>query len=227
MINTIIDTYHGNGIDFNEVKKGGVLAVIHKATEGTTVRDSKYHERKKEAKALGILWGAYHFSTGASVTDQVENFLSYAKPEEDELISLDWEASNGPDMTLDQARHFVQMIKDELGRWPLIYGGHLLRTTINHKADTILKNCPLWYARYSKTPTGIPTQVWSTYTLWQYTDGQDGPEPRGTRGVSGADRNIYPGTSKQLKEQWPFTKREEGSSFGPGFSTILGNQESL
>ena len=84
MINTIIDIYHGNSIDLPKTKKGGIIAIIHKATQGTDVRDKTYHDRRKEAKDLGFLWGAYHFSTGASVAAQVENFLSYAKPEDDE-----------------------------------------------------------------------------------------------------------------------------------------------
>jgi lysozyme len=221
MINTIIDTYHGNSVDLEETLEGGVVAIIHKATQGANFRDSKYHQRRDRAKELGFLWGAYHFSTGGSVTDQVENFLSYAKPEEDELISLDWEPSDGPDMTLAQARHFVQMIKDETGRWPLIYGGHLLRESIGHNPDTILSNCPLWYARYASSPIGIPTSVWPTYTLWQYTDGDVGPQPHDTPGTSGADRNIFQGTTQQLKALWPFTRREEGVPHGAGFAAIL------
>src|SRR4051812_47014670 len=101
MINTIIDIYHGNTVDLKKVKDGGIIAIIHKATQGTNIRDSQYHVRRKAAKDLGFLWGAYHFSTGGSVSDQVENFLTYARPEDDELISLDWEPSPGPDMSLD------------------------------------------------------------------------------------------------------------------------------
>jgi lysozyme len=221
MINTIIDIYHGNSIDLEECFAGGIIAIIHKATQGATMRDSKYHQRRERAKELGFLWGAYHFSTGGSVSDQVENFLTYARPEDDELISLDWEPSDGPDMTLDQARHFVQMIKDETGRWPVIYGGHLLRESIDHNPDSVLGNCPLWYARYANSPIGIPTQVWPTYTLWQYTDGEAGPPPHETPGTSGADRNIFQGTAQQLKDLWPFTRREEDGVLGAGFDHIL------
>jgi len=222
VINTIIDIYHGNSVDLQKVKDGGVIAIIHKATQGTSIQDSKYHDRRKAAKALGFLWGAYHFSTGASVSDQVENFLSYAKPEDDDLISLDWEPSDGPDMTVDQARHFVQMIRDETGRWPVVYGGSLLREQIGHNPDPILANCPLWYVRYAPAPIGIPTQVWPTgYTLWQYTDGDVGLPPHNTPGASGADRNMFQGTTEQLEAQWPFTRREEGTAHGAGFAHIL------
>ena len=222
MINTIIDIYHSNGINLKQARDGGIVAVIHKATEGTSIRDSRYHQRRQEAKDLGLLWGAYHFSTGASVADQVENFLTYAQPTDDELISLDWEPSNGPDMTLSQARSFVQMIRNETGRWPVIYGGHLLRESVGHQPDPILSNCPLWYARYANSPIGIPTQIWPTYALWQYTDGDVGPEPHATPGAGGGvDRNIFQGTAPQLREIWPLTRREDGVPHGAGFIEIL------
>jgi lysozyme len=223
MINTIIDIYHKNDINLQKTLNGGIVAIIHKATQGATIRDSKYEERRDQAKALGFLWGAYHFSAGGSISDQVENFLTYAKPQDDELISLDWEPSDGgPDMTVDQARHFVQMIKDETGRWPVVYGGHLLRESIGHNPDPTLAKCPLWYARYANSPIGIPTQVWSTYTLWQYSDGNVGPAgPIDTPGASGADRNIFDGSVTQLKAAWPLTRREEGVAHGAGFAHII------
>ena len=220
MIDSIIDIYHGNSIDFKRVQQGGVVAVIHKATQGASYRDSTYQSRKKEAKSLGLLWGCYHFSTGESVPDQVENFLRHAQPEDDELISLDWEPSDGPDMTLDQARQFVQTIRNEVGRWPCIYGGQLLRSSVGHQADPILGQCPLWYARYASSPIGIPTTVWPTYTLWQYTDG-DNPVPSPTPGTSGADRSRYQGTVEQLKAAWPLTKALAGSQPGPGLVHLM------
>jgi lysozyme len=221
MLNSIIDIYHKNSIDFQEALNGGVVAIIHKATQGSNIRDSKYHKRREEAKKLGFLWGGYHFSTGEPVVDQVQNFLNYCQPKDDELISLDWEPCDGPDMTLIHAREFVQMIKNETGRWPVIYGGHLLREKVSHEPDSILSNCPLWYARYSSSPIGIPIKIWPNYTLWQYTDGDVGPEPHNTRGVEGADRNIFLGSIDDLKSAWPFTHKDPDINYGPGFSNIL------
>jgi lysozyme len=216
MIDSIIDLYHGNSVDFKLARQGGVAAVIHKATEGAHFRDSKYLSRKAEAKALGLLWGAYHFSSGEPVPDQVENFLRHARPADDEFIALDWEASSeGADMSLDQARRFVQTIHDEIGRWPCIYGGNVLRSAVGHAADPVLSHCPLWYVRYAASPIGIPTAIWPTYTLWQYTDG-DVPQPTPTPGTSGADRSRYQGSLDQLKLDWPFTKRAAGGQPGPG-----------
>jgi lysozyme len=159
MFNGIIDIYHLNSFDIPKVKQAGIVAVIHKATQGTTFQDDKYHDRRAAAKAAGLLWGAYHFSTGQDVAAQVDNFLSYATPSDDELISLDWEPSDGPDMTAQQAREFAKLVWDKTGRWPVIYGGHLLRESVGNQPDPVLKNCPLWYVRYAPAPLGIPDAI--------------------------------------------------------------------
>jgi peptidoglycan hydrolase-like protein with peptidoglycan-binding domain len=38
MIDTIIDIFHQNNIDFDRVKAAGIVAIIHKATEGSASR---------------------------------------------------------------------------------------------------------------------------------------------------------------------------------------------
>jgi lysozyme len=206
VIDTIIDIHHATSIDFERVKAAGIVAIIHKATEGATFRDDEYRDRKRKAKEMGFLWGAYHFSTGADVRDQVENFLLQAEPQEEDLMALDFEPSNGPDMTIAQAREFVTLIRDETGRFPVIYGGHTLREGVGNEPDSILANCPLWYARYRATAIGIPRQIWPTYTLWQYTDGNVGPDPHSVDGIGRTDRNRFQGTTEQLRDSWPLTR---------------------
>jgi lysozyme len=64
MINTIVDIFHQNSIDFDRVKAAGIVAIIHKATEGSRFKDSEYQNRRAHAKELGFLWGGYHFVSG-------------------------------------------------------------------------------------------------------------------------------------------------------------------
>jgi lysozyme len=209
MIDSIIDIYHLNPIDFEKVKAAGIVAIIHKATQGSHLKDDKYQDRRARAKQLGFLWGAYHFTSGESPTDQADNFLSFAQPEDDELIALDFEpSSSGPDMTLEQAHRFIERVQTKLGRTPVIYGGSMLREAVGSKEDTLLAKCPLWYARYSGTdmPEGIPPQIWPMFTLWQYTDGDNGSEPRTVDGIGRCDRNRFLGTEEDLRAAWPLTK---------------------
>lgn len=222
MIDSIIDIYHLNTVDLATAQANGIVAVIHKATEGSTVTDAEYRHRRDKARTLGLLWGAYHYSSGASVSDQVANFIEHAEPDENDVIALDWESSSdGPDMTLDQACRFVEMINSELGRWPVVYGGRLLRETIGARRQAVLANCPLWYSRYRSAPIGIPTATWPTYTLWQFTDGNNGPAPHTVKGIGRCDRNRFAGTIDELKLQWPFSRREEGVHLGPGGQVLM------
>ena len=221
MIDTIIDIHHANAFDAALAKEGGIIAVIHKATEGAGWQDAKYQPRRQAAKAAGLLWGCYHYASGAAVPDQVENLLRHAQPTDDELIALDWESStDGPDMTLAQVREFARTVFDELGRWPCLYGGRLLREAVGHQPDALLTNCPLWYPRYATAPIGIPTAIWPTYTLWQFTDGNV-PVPTPTPGTSGADRNRYQGTEAELRAAWPLTRRPIGAPPGPGAAHLV------
>ena len=222
MIDSIVDIYHLNTVDLAAAKADGIVAVIHKASEGASVKDAEYRNRHDQAKAQGLLWGAYHYSSGASVSDQVANFVEQAQPTEDDVIALDWEAStSGPDMTQEQARRFVEMIRSELGRFPVIYGGRLLRETIGANRDDVLAKCPLWYSRYANAPIGIPKSTWPSYTLWQFTDGNSGPQPHTVKGIGRCDRNRFAGSLGELKEQWPFTWREEGGNIVAGGQALV------
>lgn len=203
-----IDINHDNDIDFATVWANGIRAIIHKGTEGLSFRDSKYHQRRKTALAMGFLWGAYHFSSGGNVGTQVRNFLDWTKPEDSDLIALDWEPSPGPDMTFAQAEEFCQTVKDKTGRYPVIYGGSLLREEIGQQHSAILSQCPLWYVIFREHADLIPAQVWpGGYALHQYTDGANGPQPRKTPGCHGADRNRFNGDESALREWWPGTRK--------------------
>ncbi|EJJ31589.1 glycoside hydrolase family 25 protein [Rhizobium sp. CF142] len=206
-INAVIDISHHNTItNWQSVVNDGVLAVVHKATEGRDYRDKEYHTRKNKAKTAGLLWGSYHFSSSANPLLQVENYLSYAQPAPDELICLDYEpSSSGTNMSYSQMVEFVELIQKEIGRYPLIYGGHLLREATKNVTNSVLSQCPLWYARYADSPFGVPA-LWGSWTLWQYTDGNIGQQPHKVKGIGNVDRDTFNGPNQQaLKTAWPLS----------------------
>lgn len=205
MINAIVDLYHQNSIDMVEAVNAGLVALIHKATEGTHFKDGRYKERREQAKDLGLLWGSYHFASGELSTDQVDAYLEFTDPEPSEFVCLDWEPStSGRDMDHYQANNFVESVRKAIHRYPLIYGGALLRENTTPE-DASLSQCPLWYARYGPRALGIPCN-WSTWTLWQYTDGNVGPKPHSFHGIGYCDRSYYNGTVDELKHAWPLTR---------------------
>lgn len=206
--NAVIDISHHQHVtsaNAKRIRDAGVVAVIHKATEGRSYRDKTYQERRKLFKSMGFLWGSYHFSSSAPALLQVENYLNHAGPDPDELICLDFEpSSSGDNMSYAQMVEFIQLVHGELGRWPVIYGGNLLRKVMSGVGDSPASQCPLWYARYSSAPIGIPAQ-WQSWTLWQYTDGNNGPDPKLIPGFGRPDRDLYNGTLIELKARWPLS----------------------
>jgi len=79
----IVDISHHQErpIDFGKLKDAGIIAVIHKATQGTHFKDPLYTQRRKDAEKHDMLWGAYHFSEdesdGGSGSQQAKFFLDF------------------------------------------------------------------------------------------------------------------------------------------------------
>jgi lysozyme len=202
-INAVVDISHHNGnVDLGRAKQSGIVGVIHKATQGTTMFDGKYEINRAKASAAGLMWGAYHFGTNANGAAQADFFLSKADADEQTLLVLDYEPNGNSTMTLNQARAFVQRIKEVTGKFPGLYSGNLIKEQLGGKpADPILSQCFLWIAQYGPQVKNIP-QTWPAWTLWQYTDGVAGPSPHAVDGIGPCDRDQFNGTLEQLRKLW-------------------------
>ncbi|GAB4212463.1 MAG: hypothetical protein OHK0022_48330 [Roseiflexaceae bacterium] len=204
MLNAIVDLSHLNTVtDLAAAKnQGGILGVIHKATQGTSYRDPSYSSRRAQALAAGMLWGAYHFGTGGSGADQATFFLSVVNPQPGEVIALDFETNTTPGeatMTLQEAEEFVATIHGRTGRWPGIYLNPSFLAGLVHGKDTLLANCWLWIADWNAaTPIVPPT--WSTWTIWQYADNSQGPNA--IPGIANCDRDRFNGDTAALHAFW-------------------------
>lgn len=204
MIDSIIDLYHEDDVeDWDTVVKGGVPAVIHKASEGIRMVDEKYALRRKWAADAGLpLWGAYHFATGdADGANQADHFLAAAQPDSSTLIALDLEKNpNGPSVTLATARAFIQRIHAVTGRFPWVYGSDFIADFAGEKGDSILSLCRLWIARYGRAPIVPPG--WKTWDLWQYAEGVASEHLPALPGLGLVDRSKFNGTLDELKAIW-------------------------
>lgn len=199
MFDGIIDINHNDDINLSAAKSSGIVAVVHKATEGATFQDPLYATRRAEAQQLGLLWGAYHFGTAADVNQQLQNFTQTAQIAPGDLVALDYEENSGNQMTLQQAEQFVVLFAQQFGYLPLIYGSNLLTAASN---TSPLAACGLWIAAYSDVTQPTLPPSFSSYKLWQFTDGTS-PTPLQTAG-STVDRDRYNGTQGQLIAAWPF-----------------------
>ena len=201
--NVVIDISHHNGnVDLQRAAQAGIVGVIHKTTQGTGFADPKYARNRRAAAAAGLLWGAYHFGTGADPIAQAKWFLRTATPGPSDLVVLDFEenTSGGPTMNLAQARVFIQTVQSATNRASGLYGGSLLRQSLGAKKDPLLGACWLWWAQFA--PSAVIPPNWSAFTLWQYTDGHHGNPPYEVDGVGPCDRDMYQGPVDQLKAAW-------------------------
>jgi lysozyme len=202
--NVVIDlSHHNQTVDLSMAAADGVQAVIHKATQGSGFSDPAYVARRSAAKDAGLLWGAYHFATGADPVAQARFFLKVTSPAPGELMVLDLETNQtNPNntMTLDQARTFIGTIQDATGITPGLYGGAYLKEQLGGSFDEKLQSCWLWWSQYGPAPLIPPN--WSNWTLWQYTDGHNGSPPHAVDGVGPCDRDQYRWAVEDLRAKW-------------------------
>jgi len=183
-------SYYQENIKWKKLKKQKPHFIFMKATEGTTIQDSKYQSNYKEAKKLGILVGSYHFfSYLTNGKDQANNFLLTAKHQKGDLpLVLDAEFSKKmPLMKLvqNQLVNFINTIYNKTGHYPIIYCDYdyyklYLKGSMPH-------NCKLWIVDYR----GKPDCKWS---FWQTTNKFK------IEGIKRyVDFNLFNGANKDLK----------------------------
>ena len=203
MIDVVIDVSHFDGTpNWTQVKAAGILGVIHKATQGSTYVDPTYASAQSAIPATGMLFGAYHFGTGDEEgSAQAQFFLETVKPTPQTLCVIDFEPNpSGTNMSLDHLFGWIEAVQAATGRPPMVYGGEsLLFPSIGTSIHPTLAACALWVAEYTtaSAPSNIPSQIWTTWALWQYT------ESGTVEGITTAvDRSRFNGTAAELSTMW-------------------------
>lgn len=224
MSNTVVNMSHYDlmKVDFESMKRQGIVGVIHEATYPPRVRDAYYSPRQNAATRAGLLWGAYHFANATDPIRQAEHFLnvvasSYRGPSlqpSGVLLVLDFEKNGhypGGSMRVDQAVTFVERIKQRTGKYPGLYGSEYRLKQVLHARNVteaqrrVLARCWLWIANYHHLPRD--TDPWSRWTMWQYTgDGVcDLPRssyPKSIANIKNAERNMFRGDRESLVAWW-------------------------
>src|SRR3954451_15331184 len=223
--NSVVNLSHYDlmRVDFEAMKREGVVGVIHEATYPPSVSDASYGPRQTAAARAGLLWGAYHFGDATDPIRQAEHFLTvvasnWRGPSVQPggvLLVLDFEKNGhypGGTMRVDQAARFVERIKQRTGKYPGVYGSeYRLRSVLNasgvsREDRAILGNCWLWIANYHHIP--VVSSPWSNWRLWQYTgDGKCDLRPRSAypirvANIPRAERNMVRGSDDTLVAWW-------------------------
>jgi len=194
-----IDISHWNNtIRWQAVASDDITFAIAKATEGTGYEDPTYLRNRKNAKAAGIVFGAYEYaSPKGSVKDAIadaNHYVKVAKLQPGDLVPvLDLEETGGTNK--DQLRRWVdawcERVAAKTGVQPMIYvspsfwEGPMRGTT--HHAE---QGSPIWVAHWKVKDPLVPASNWfnSGWTVWQWTSNGD------VKGISGrVDMNLFNG----------------------------------
>ena len=155
----VVDLSHWDEVDsFEDSEDEGVVGIIHKATGSNNYFDPTYNQRKKDALAAGLLWGAYHFLRPGNMKDQAQYFVSkvgknldlYAADHEDEGVSL------------DDLKTFLREVKRLTGKSPIVYSGHVLKGQLG---DSAILNCRSIDSGWRNT-LGTPSWPKATFPRW-------------------------------------------------------------
>lgn len=189
-----IDISHWQGFpDFKKVRAEGVIAMIHKATEGSSYQDPNRRQNIINATKAGIKCCTYHWIKPGDPEEQMSFFLAAVDPMPGERMVIDYE-ENG--CTLDELKRAVEVLKgDPRDLQVTVYSGHLLKEQLGSKHDAFLAdNTDLWLAQYTSGTPSWPSGTYEHWTLWQYSESGklDGIEG------SAVDLNRFNGSDDEL-----------------------------
>ena len=192
-------------VDWDSLKKNpDLIAIGWKATEGNYNTDQYYAQAREQATQRGYLWMAYHFATNNNVEQQVDRFLSVAKPNFNTRLALDWEDYGEKQMTLDQVEEFLRLVDAKTNRLVTLYSGNTAKEALGNTKNEFLGRHPLWIPRYA-SEGGQPTlqASWSQWDIWQYAADGSGVQPNTAAGVKGhPDCNVFYDDEETVRKNW-------------------------
>ena len=176
-------SHHQGSISWETIKNNSDKAFAFiKATEGKTGQDRQFITNWKNADDQGLPRGAYHFVRfgTSSPKEQMDNFFAQLRKAggytAGDWLALDVEEGPGtPDgaykLVSEVVEECVDIIHQEIGKYPYIYNRTSFWDKYVQKTPEIVKECPLWIARWRATPPSsaeLP-KGWTDFKVWQYS----------------------------------------------------------
>lgn len=190
-----IDISHWQGFpDFAQVKAAGVIAMIHKCTEGTGYTDPNRARNCSNAIRAGIKVATYAWlKPNVDAAAQMKYYLDVLDPVPGERVCIDYEEDG---CTVDQLVAAAKYLNaDPRDLQVTVYSGHLLKQQLGNSRNAYLAdNTDLWLAQYTNGTPTWPKATYPQWTLWQYSETGQLP------GISGGavDLNRFNGTDAEL-----------------------------
>jgi lysozyme len=196
-----VDISNNQGaVDLAAVKASGRSFVFMKSTEGVAFRDSYFAGWWREAKALGLYRGAYHFARPSrnGPEDEAAFFVAIVSEqgiEPGDMLALDLEDPDAGGALDDWTLRFLERVESLAGFAPLIYTspGYVVDHLLNRSPE--IGRFPLWVASWGvSTPPQAPPP-WDFASFHQWGVGGPGSVP----GVNGeCDLNRFNGLLERI-----------------------------
>jgi lysozyme len=176
-----IDVSHWNGlIDWKKVASAGKSFAILKATESTSFVDGRFAKYRVNARAAGIVTGAYHYgrpdATPGDAVAEARWLINNISPiaSDDLRPALDLEVSGGlTTAALQQwALDWLNEVYRLTGRRAFVFATNNFWTNTMGNTQAIAQaGYPLWisYGGSGSTPT-LPANNWAGngWSIWKY-----------------------------------------------------------
>jgi lysozyme len=166
--------------NWQDLADHGIRFAFVKATEGATVTDNLFDRHWQGLHDAGVPCGAYHYAhPGSDPATQAAHFHAVVGDlrAKDLQPVLDLEVGDGQPAgnVLDWTLKFAQEAEARFQAQLIIYTGGFWRNQLGNPASPALGTRRLWTARYGGQP--IPPQPWSTWSIWQFSDGLHSAPP--------------------------------------------------
>lgn len=182
-------------VDWSAVAAAGIDFAFIRVSDGLDYQDAYFQSNWSEAKANGIVRGAYQFfRSDEDPVAQAQYLLDEMGPLEpgDLPPVCDVETADGqtPATIADRVQTWLDVVENALGVKPLIYTSPgVWGSYVNSGA---FSEYPLWVAHWGATCPTMPTG-WSDWVVWQTSDSGSVP------GVNGnVDTNLFNGGMQAL-----------------------------
>lgn len=172
-----IDVSHFQGdVNWDEIKKAGIIFVYDKATEGETYVDPKYARNRLGAHEYDLLHGSYHFfESDDDPKKQAELFISVIEHKPGDMppvLDLEEGGIKGEVSLNELSKNimtFLKYVEEKLNVKPIIYTNHKFGN--KYLTDPEFAKYELWIAEYDVPQPLIP-DIWKNqgWLIWQRTE---------------------------------------------------------
>ncbi|MBC8081677.1 MAG: glycoside hydrolase family 25 protein [Hymenobacter sp.] len=185
-----VSSYQGR-IDWAEVSRNQVKFAFIKATEGVTLRDSRFLRNWSAARKAGVYRGAYHYFQptydGARQANLFTRTVPLAAGDLPPVLDVEHTKFHDVAVMRRNVTVWLRLVERHYGVRPILYSnyGFYKRYLAGH-----FDKYPLWLAHYEVDQPRLPRDKW---LIWQHSDEAYVPGIRGT-----VDFNVFQGSVRSL-----------------------------